>query len=295
MSAFTCTPLTSHFAAEVTNFDPAAPFDEATGKALYAALLEHRVLLFRNRPISEEAQVRLSCVAGDVCYRGGGNYTDPDRKSSLVSNAHPEGMFGNGELSFHSDLSFTEHILKARSLHALMIPQTNDGSGDTLWTDVCRAYEELDPVLKKRAEPLKARFVAVYNYPDGRELVVEHVRNLIDTHPVTGRKFIAASRAVTKEVIGMERAEFRPLLKDLWAQMERPEFIYRHKWSVGDTILWDNVATQHARTPFDPNEKRALRAVSIDDAAVSAQVKAAIAKAAAESKANAKAKAGVTA
>jgi len=287
MSAFTCTRLTPHFAAEVTHFDPSAPFDEATGKALYAALLEHGVLVFRNRVITEEAQVRLSRVAGEVCFRGGGNYTDPDRKSSLVSNAHPEGMFGNGELSFHSDLSFTEHILKARSLHALMVTHANDGSGDTLWTDVCRAYDELEPALKKRVEPLKARFAAVYNYPDGRELVVEHVRNLIDTHPVTGRRFIAASRAVTKEVIGMDRAEFRPLLKALWAQMEQPEFIYRHKWSVGDTVLWDNVSTQHARTLFDPSEKRALRAVSIDDAAVTAQVKAALAKAADSSRAGA--------
>ena len=60
----------------------------------------------------------------------------------------------------------------------------------------------------------------------------------------------------------MERAVFRPLLKALWAHMEQARFIYRHQWQLADTLFWDNIAVQHARTPFDPKEKRALRAVS---------------------------------
>ena len=53
--------------------------------------------------------------------------------------------------------------------------------------------------------------------------------------------------------------------------MEQPRFIYRHQWQLADTLFWDNIAVQHARTPFDPNQKRALRAVSIDDAVVAAR------------------------
>ncbi len=269
--SFECKPLTSHMAAEVVGFDPRSEFDAATGKALYEALLKHRVLLFRATPLTEEQQVRISRVAGELTYRGGGNYADPDKKSSLVSNAHAEGLSGNGELSFHSDLSFTPHILKARSLHALMVPVADDGGGDTLWSNVVKACAELDPALRKLVASLQARFAATYNYADGRVLTLDYVRPLIDTHPVTGEQFISASRAVTKEVIGMERADYRPILKDLWAHMERPEFIWRHKWTVGDTVLWDNVSTQHARTPFDPAQKRALRAVSIDDPSVRAE------------------------
>lgn len=47
--------------------------------------------------------------------------------------------------------------------------------------------------------------------------------------------------------------------------MEQPKYVYRHSWQQGDTLFWDNVAVQHARTPFDPKEERALRAVSVDD------------------------------
>ena len=75
---------------------------------------------------------------------------------------------------------------------------------------------------------------------------------------------------MTKEVVGLEREAYRPLLKALWAHMEQPRYVYRHRWQLHDCLFWDNIALQHARTPFDPKEKRALRAVSIDDPAVAA-------------------------
>jgi len=272
---FRCKPLTEFMGAEVLDFDPRTEFDEATGKALFEALLRYRVLLFRATPLTEDQHVRLSRVAGELTYRGGGNYADPDRKSSLVSNAHEDGLFGNGELSFHSDLSFTPHMLRARSLHALILPVKPDAGGDTLWSDVIKAWEDLEPEVKGRVENIKARFTATYTYKDGSVETLDYIRPIIDTHPITGKRFISASRAVTKEVVGMEREEYRPLLKHLWAHMEKPEYTWRHHWSLGDTILWDNVATQHARTVFDPSEKRALRAVSIDDPAISIRNKAA--------------------
>jgi taurine dioxygenase len=256
--------------AEILGVDPREPFGEETAQGLRAALLAHRVLLFRGAPLTEGQQVRLTQLAGVLTFRGFGHYADVTKKSSLVSNVHKEGLFGDGELSFHSDLSFTPHILKARSLHALMLPSRQDAGGETLFSDVQAAYEELDPELKSRVEPLSARYAATYEYADTQE-TIDFVRPLIDTHPVTGRRFIAASRAVTKEVIGIDRADFRPLLKQLWAHMEQPRYVYRHTWKLGDTLFWDNVAVQHARTPFDPKEKRALRAVSVDDPAVAVQ------------------------
>jgi len=255
--------LTEQLGAELLDFDPREEFDAATGREVAAAFQQHRVLLVRGKPLTEEQQVRLTQVAGVLTYRGYGNYTDPSQKSSLVSNAHKEGLFGDGELSFHSDLSFTPHILTARSLHAIVLP-SYDAGGETLFSDVQTAFDELDPELKSKVEPLRARFAASYDFGDRQE-TVEFVRPLIGTHPRTGRRFIAASRAVTKEVIGMERAEFRPLLKALWTHMEQPKYVYRHSWQLGDTLFWDNVAVQHARTPFDPKQKRALRAVSVDD------------------------------
>jgi len=260
-------PLAASLGAEILDFDPRTDYDARAADEIATALQKHRVLLFRAKPLSEEQQVRLTRIAGELTFRGYGAYTDPSKKSSLVSNVHQEGLFGDGELSFHSDLSFTPHILKARSLHALILPSYAEAGGETLFSDVQTAYDELDPELKARAEPLQARFAATYNFGDRQE-TVEFVRPLIGTHPQTGRRFIAASRAVTKEVIGMEREVFRPLLKALWAHMEQPQYVYRHQWQLGDTVFWDNIAVQHARTSFDPKEKRALRAVSVDDPSI---------------------------
>ncbi len=253
--------------AEILDFDPRHPFDAVTAAALNSALLEHRVLLFRGTALTEEEQVRLSQVAGVLTYRRGGNYADAGKKSQLVSNVHKDGLFGDGELSFHSDLSFTEHIMRARSLHALVLPSRPDAGGETLFSDVQAAYDDLDEELKARVEALDARFSATYDYGNRQE-TLDFVRPLIGTHPQTSRRFIAASRAVTKEVFGMDRSEFRPILKALWIHMEQARYIYRHTWQLGDTLFWDNCAVQHARTPFDPAEKRALRAVSIDDPAI---------------------------
>lgn len=261
-------PVSPVLGAEIRGFDPCRPaYDPAEVETLRQALREHKVLLFRGFRMSPEDQVRLSEITGRLSYRNGIIYDSPSEKVTFVSNVHKDGLFGTGELSFHSDLAFTPHILKARSLYAMVLPSYAGAGGDTLFSDVTRACAELDPELRRRAEGLQARFAVVYPYEDG-PVTVEFVRPLIDVHPETGKPFISASRAVTKEVIGMERSEFRPLLKALWAHIEEPRFIYRHRWQLDDCVLWDNIATQHSRTPFDPAEKRALRAVSIDDPAV---------------------------
>lgn len=251
---------------EVLGFEPAAPMDSATARALYAALQEHRVLVFRGADLSEEQQIALTQIAGELTLRGAAG--KKQSRTSLVSNTHEgAGLFGAGELSFHSDLSFTEHILKARSLHAIVLPASPNAGGETLFSDVQTAYDDLDPATKAAVEPLKARFAVTYDYGD-HKTTYDFVRPIIGTHPQTGRRFIAASRAVTKEIIGLAREDYRPLLKSLWGHMEKSRYVYSHSWELGDTVLWDNIGVQHARTPFDPKEKRTLRAVSVDEPAI---------------------------
>jgi len=257
-------PLHPTFGVEVLGFDPREPWDAAAGEALYRALIEHRLLLLRDAPLEAAQQVRLSALAGVPNVRGAGERSDPEKAWSLVSNVHDDGLFGDGELSFHSDLSFTPTLLKARSLHALRLPASAAAGGQTLFCDVQAACDELPAELRDRAAGLQARFAVTYDEGD-RQQTLEFVRPLIDAHPLTGRRFIAASRAVTKEVIGLPREVFRPLLKAIWAHMEQPRYVYRHDWRLGDTLFWDNVGTQHARTAFDPTEARALRAVSVDE------------------------------
>ena len=64
-------------------------------------------------------------------------------------------------------------------------------------------------------------------------------------------------------IVGMPRAQSDALIELLCQATERPEHIYEHKWRVGDLLIWDNRATLHARTDFDPAERRVLRRLAI--------------------------------
>ena len=64
---------------------------------------------------------------------------------------------------------------------------------------------------------------------------------------------------MTWTVEGMDKKEGSALLDQLFAHIEQDQFIYAHKWRVGDLVLWDNRCTLHARTDFSDKERRMLR------------------------------------
>ena len=83
------------------------------------------------------------------------------------------------------------------------------------------------------------------------------------THPDTGRKALYVNRLMTWSVEDMDDAEGNALLDALFAHIEQDQFIYTHKWRVGDLVLWDNRCTLHARTDFSDKERRLLRRVVV--------------------------------
>jgi taurine dioxygenase len=67
----------------------------------------------------------------------------------------------------------------------------------------------------------------------------------VRTHPYTGKKCLFVNEAYTTKIVGMSDEESKALLAELYTHLIRPEFIYAHKWEVGDLLFWDNCATQH--------------------------------------------------
>ena len=87
---------------------------------------------------------------------------------------------------------------------------------------------------------------------------------VIRTHPVTGRKAIFVNRLMTDFIVGIDRAESRALLEELYSYVEDPRFLYQHKWRVGDLVIWDNRCLLHARNTYDSvNKRRKLRRIAI--------------------------------
>jgi taurine dioxygenase len=82
-------------------------------------------------------------------------------------------------------------------------------------------------------------------------------------HPETRRRSLLVNRLMADSIVGMPRAQSDALLELLCQATERPGHIYEHQWQVGDLLIWDNRATLHARTDFDPAERRVLRRLAI--------------------------------
>ena len=173
-------------------------------------------------------------------------------------------------MQFHSDHCYSDRPTKGTSLYALEIPSRG---GNTLFASTARAYETLAPARRRELEELDIRFLFDYvNFDYGKkERRVEpiwadaprYVHPLIIAHPATGQPLLFCNRSMANAIVGYDFARSEALIEELCTHLERPEHIYEHVWRPNDLLLWDNLATAHARTDFDPAERRALRRMAM--------------------------------
>ncbi len=87
-------------------------------------------------------------------------------------------------------------------------------------------------------------------------------QRLVRTHPVTGRKSLfLSSHAGT--IVGWPVPEARAFLRNLTEAATQREFVYAHKWQLGDLVMWDNRQTMHRARPYPANEARDMRRTTI--------------------------------
>lgn len=253
--------------AELVGFDLSAPYDAATVAALKKAFLDHHLLLVRGQECSTEDEVRLAELFGPVSKMG--EHMKHGGKTMNISNAHKDGALPNGELLFHSDQVYFKYPLKAIALYGVEVPSRG---GETLFANAALAWDNLPPKLKERVQHLTAE--NVYDYGPNRgdqrvdrnsvsESAVRAQHAVAWPHPDTGRLVLLVNRMMTTRILGMSGEESDALLEELFPYIEDPKVIYRHAWRRHDLVFWDNRILQHARTDFDPSEKRVLRRVPI--------------------------------
>ena len=86
---------------------------------------------------------------------------------------------------------------------------------------------------------------------------------MVLTHPATGRRALYVNRLMTEFIVGMPREESNALLDALFDHQEQKQFVYEHRWTRGDVVIWDNRCVLHARTDFSAAELRKLRRVTV--------------------------------
>ena len=273
--SLTVRPLSSALGAEIIGVDLSRPLDDATVAAVKAAWNEHLVLLFRDQALSEDDQVRFARHFGELQQRPRPKDLRAEAKvknpevmlvSNIRENGKPIGSLPDGEMQFHSDMCYIPAPPKGTFLYAIEIPSEG---GDTLFLNMYKAYETLPPETKARIKDKNAVNVFLYgstsrdgNKPDFN--IHPHATHpMVRAHSDTGRPALYLNRLMTWNIEGMEGAEGQELLDSLFDHIEQPQFIYEHKWKVGDLILWDNRCTLHARTDFSDQERRLLRRVVV--------------------------------
>jgi taurine dioxygenase len=272
-------PLSRACGAEVAGIDLARPLEAQTVQRLHRALGEHGILLFRDAELTPAEHIAFSRQFGPLETHVVGEFNLPEHPEVfVVSNVREEGKLQGAVYAgqyWHSDLSY----MKKPSLGSLLLcREMPEVGGDTMWANMALAYDSLSDVMKNFLSGLKA----VHDYSHAYDTYFAHLKArppltpeqraktppveqpMVRTHPVTGRKTLYVNPGFTKAIVGMPKAESRPILEMLFAHATRPEFVYRHKWTVNDLVFWDNRCTMHyALSDYDFSVRRHMHRTTI--------------------------------
>ena len=174
-----------------------------------------------------------------------------------------------GAEGWHTDGAYDAVPFKATQLYAVAIPSRG---GDTLFASMYAAYAALPQSLKDRLEGRLGAFT--YGGRQKRAaLLDEHDRDwkpvfhpIVRTHPETGRKALYFDPGKILRIEGLEESESDALIDELTERMIQADAQYRHKWTVGDVVIWDNRCSYHlAAGDYPPEEDRIHWRVSIHE------------------------------
>jgi taurine dioxygenase len=260
-------PTSEAIGLEISGVDLREDLSAETFGAIRQAWHDGGILLFRGQELDEAAQVRFASRFGELGkvlnqHNGRARLPGVMYISNIRENGELIGALPDGEMYFHSDQCYVENPSVGTMLYAMEVPSKG---GDTLFANMYAAYDALPAATKTKIEHLQA--LNVYDYQNAgtvrgsvpKEGVPSWVHPVVRIHPATGRKALFVNRLMTDHIIGLEAAESDALLNELFDHQEQERFIYRHVWTPGDLILWDNRCTLHARSDFDASERRLMR------------------------------------
>lgn len=257
---FATAPLRENFGIEVTGVDVSRA-DPATLAEIKRLVDLHGALVIRGQSLDPRQLLAFTAVFGDPAGNALLEYTVSGHPEIyVISNKIVNGRaIGDPEAgtAWHTDLNYAARPAAYTLLHALEVPP--EGS-DTLIADTCAAWNALSEEEQRRIDGLKVH----HSYANlavraNRTLSEEEKREfpdvfhpLIRRHPADGRKTIWGLSSTTPNgIVGMPNPEGKDLIRQLLEFTTQERFVYRHKWRVGDVLLWDNRCTLHRGTPFD--------------------------------------------
>ena len=238
-----------------------------------AAQDEHGVIFFRDQSLTCEQHIGFAKRWGDVVINRFFEHVDGYEQIAMVRK-EPEHTMVVGE-SWHTDHSYDLIPARGSILYAREVPKKG---GDTLFANLCNAYDALPGELKKTLEGLRAvhssRHVfsqqAVENsQPDedrfhnfGRA-VQDSIHPVVIVHPQSGKKALYVNPCFTLRFEGWSQEESRPLLDFLYQHALQPATTVGFRWQAGSIAFWDNRATWHQAQNDYPTERRLMHRITL--------------------------------
>jgi alpha-ketoglutarate-dependent 2,4-dichlorophenoxyacetate dioxygenase len=247
-------PVHAEFGARISGVDLAVPLEQNTFNQIDDAINRYSLLLFENQQMNDAAHLDFTRRFGEleeehlsyysrgiVTYIGRvGNIDDDGNKVSLR-----QIKASTGNEMWHADSSFREIPAMYSMLRAYEVP---DEAGETEFASARAAYRRLDQSTQQHIENL----VGIHDYIFSRTKVSEDAvtrnqrtymhpvrQRLVRQNPVTGEKNVFVGSHVR-----------------LIAEVTRPESVYRHRWRVGDFMIWDNRCMLHRGCGYDADKYR---------------------------------------
>lgn len=243
-------------------FDLSTPIDDPTFAEIERLFHDNIIVFFRDQRLANEQHIAFSRRFGELEIHIVEKYLLPGYPEILlISNIRDDagehiGLADAG-FTWHSDTSYRRRPSRCSLLYAKEVPY-RDGKalGDTVFANTIAAYEALPETMKQRLAGLKAihRYSSrrrVENSPRPKLTAAQLAETpdvahpIVRTHPHTGRKALYVTAGECIGIAGMPDDEALDLIAELDAHCVRPEFCYRHRWRVGDLVMWDNASAMH--------------------------------------------------
>ncbi len=243
-------------------FDLSAPIDEPTFGEIERLFHDNIVVFFRGQHLTNEQHIAFSRRFGELEIHIVKKYLLSGYPEILLisnirdDNAEHIGLADAG-FTWHSDTSYRRLPSRCSLLYAKEVPlQDGKPLGDTIFANAIAAYEALPEAMKRRLDGRKAihRYAMrrrVDNSPRPKLTAAQLAETpdiahpIVRTHPYTGRKALYVTAGECIGIEGMPEDEALDLIAELDAHCVRPEFCYRHRWQVGDLVMWDNASAMH--------------------------------------------------
>jgi alpha-ketoglutarate-dependent 2,4-dichlorophenoxyacetate dioxygenase len=272
--------------AELRGVDLTRPVPPEVFAEIETAFNRFGILVLPGQPVNDEQQLAFSQLFGPLevnpNYAGAkmrlradvADISNLDAEGRVLARDDTRNLFNLGNQLWHTDSSFKRIPAKCSLLSARELPSPGPmGGGETEFADLRAAWDALPEGRKRELDGLVVehsifRSRSQIGFADFNDEIFKQLppvpQALVRHHPASGRTSLyLASHA--SHVIGWPVEKGRALVTELIAFATQSQFVYRHHWTVGDLVVWDNRCTMHRGRPYDDTQRRVLHRTTVSD------------------------------